>query len=144
MQPTPFLSSLSSPRATALPIPLTARTLFTAALAALAPLVLVFLIAFPGCSTPSPSTTVPESETAATPVDPGPETTPAEPASGETGDTATPGESDPGDKAPMSPDDCSAAGGTFVASKGGAVSCPDGQKRLGPVRFGIEGGLCCE
>lgn len=44
----------------------------------------------------------------------------------------------------MTPDECRAAGGTFVASTGGQPKCPDGKKSIGAVRFGIEGGLCCK
>jgi hypothetical protein len=45
---------------------------------------------------------------------------------------------------PTTPDECRAAGGSFVPSIGGPVSCPQGQESLGPIRHGIEGGLCCK
>lgn len=42
-----------------------------------------------------------------------------------------------------SPAECEQRGGTFRPSTGGQVACPPGQKMLGQVRFGIEGGVCC-
>lgn len=46
--------------------------------------------------------------------------------------------------APTTPDECRAAGGTFVPSIGNEPTCPDGKRSLGPVRFGVEGGICCK
>lgn len=52
-----------------------------------------------------------------------------------------------GDTEPLTLDQCRALGGQPVLDPGdGSVheeGCPDGQARLGPLDFGIEGGLCC-
>lgn len=45
------------------------------------------------------------------------------------------------------PEACKALGGHFIGDPGdGSVhreGCPGGEEYLGPVRFGIEGGICC-
>jgi hypothetical protein len=85
-----------------------------------------------------------DTQPSSTPSDVPPEApAPAEPADGE----AAPPPAEPdgtSQGAPMTPDECRAAGGTFVASTGSEPTCPDGKKSIGGVRFGIEGGLCCK
>ena len=51
---------------------------------------------------------------------------------------------DPPAGSAITPDDCRAAGGVYVPSTGSEPSCPEGKKLIAPVKFGIEGGLCCQ
>lgn len=44
----------------------------------------------------------------------------------------------------MSPDDCTAKGGRVKGDIGdGKVRCDEGERELGRVNTGIEGGVCC-
>lgn len=62
-----------------------------------------------------------------------------------TGDDAPPSPPEgPPEGATLTPDDCRNAGGTFVPSTGAEPTCPEGKKLIAPVKFGIEGGICCQ
>jgi hypothetical protein len=54
------------------------------------------------------------------------------------------GPENPPEGSAITPDDCRTAGGVFVPSTGTEPTCPEGKKLIAPVRFGIEGGLCCQ
>lgn len=70
---------------------------------------------------------------------------PEQGASAPTGTEPTPGATqEPPGAAPTTPDQCRAAGGQFVASPGGEVTCPEGTEQIATIRFGIEGGVCCK
>ena len=44
----------------------------------------------------------------------------------------------------MTPEDCTAKGGKVKNDIGdGKVACADGERELGKVKTGIEGGVCC-
>lgn len=55
-----------------------------------------------------------------------------------------PEESPPPKPDVMTPEECASKGGTVKNDIGdGKVACGEGERELGRVRVGIEGGLCC-
>jgi hypothetical protein len=78
-----------------------------------------------GCS----GTSTTDTAAPAQPAPSTPEPAPPEP--------ATPAE-------PMTPEECTAAGGQVRGDIGdGKIACAEGERELGRVRLGIEGGVCC-
>ena len=62
---------------------------------------------------------------------PAPAPTPTEPAPSGTAD-------------PMTPEQCTAQGGAVKGDIGdGKIACAEGEKELGKVKTGVEGGVCC-
>jgi hypothetical protein len=121
-------------------------------------LALAAALALAGCgkeadpAAPAPSAGQPtEGAPAEPPAQPTDEPTGEEPASppepSEPGaePSSNPSPSNPSSpSAPTTPEECRAAGGTFVPSIGDEPHCPQGTRSLGPIRHGIEGGLCCK
>lgn len=79
-----------------------------------------------GCSGASTSdTSAPTPSTPSTPTEP---TEPTEPEAVE----------------PLTPEQCTARGGQVRGDIGdGTIACAEGERELGRVRLGIEGGVCC-
>lgn len=96
-----------------------------------------------GCKkSPSSSPTPPPGEQPAPPSPPSGEQ-PAPPQGGGDGSAAC-GPIEPG--AAMTSEQCTCLGGRVSLSRGGGEQehCAAGEKELGNVRFGIEGGWCCK
>lgn len=91
-------------------------------------LALALALVAAACSGGSSTTPDPQPVSEPAPTEPAP-TDPAAPA-------------DPA--ALMTPEDCTAKGGTVKGDIGdGKVACDAGQRELGKVKTGIEGGVCC-
>lgn len=96
------------------------------------------LLGTAACGGQDPDRAESPTETQPSPAEaPAPEQPPA-------GEDTPPPPATPPEGAALTPDDCRAAGGVFVPSTGSEPSCPEGKRLIAPVRFGIEGGLCCE
>lgn len=77
--------------------------------------------------------------TAACGSKPAAQTAPAPPPTTEAAPSPAPSPTDP-----LTPEQCAAQGGQVRGDIGdGQVACAPGERELGRVRIGIEGGVCC-
>jgi hypothetical protein len=110
-------------------------------------LVLVLVLGLgAGCKKPSPPSPAPPEapqQPQPPPGEPPPGEQPRQPGAGGEGSAAC-GPIEPG--AALTSEQCTCLGGRVNLSRGGGAQehCAAGEKELGNVRFGLEGGWCCK